>query len=392
MKIQLMNIARQHEEHESEFDEAVLSVLHSGEYIGGHAVKTFEINFAKIIGAEFCVSCGNGTDALVLALRALGIGVGDEVITVAFTFFATAESISAVGATPVFIDVDKESFCMNPNLIENAITPRTKAILPVHIYGNVCDMDLIMNIAKKHSLFVVEDCAQATLCKYKGRNVGTIGDIGCFSFFPTKIMGCAGDGGAVITNNNELAKAIRSYKTHGSGLDGFHTMIKEYKKKGLKMPADLIPEDDKYHNYLIGYNSRLDAIQAALLNVKLKYANDYIERRRNNANHYLCMLKDSSYILPKSHEYAYHGYYVFAVIIENSEEVIGALSDNGIEVHTYYPIPLHLQGAYAFLNYKKGDLPITEWLSSHSFAIPVYPEITISEMDAVIKVLKEYGK
>jgi dTDP-4-amino-4,6-dideoxygalactose transaminase len=182
MKIQLMNIARQHEEHESEFDEAVLSVLHSGEYIGGHAVKTFEINFAKIIGAEFCVSCGNGTDALVLALRALGIGVGDEVITVSFTFFATAESISAVGATPVFIDVDKESFCMNPNLIENAITPRTKAILPVHIYGNVCDMDLIMNIAKKHSLFVVEDCAQATLCKYKGRNVGTIGDIGCFSF------------------------------------------------------------------------------------------------------------------------------------------------------------------------------------------------------------------
>ena len=387
-----MNISRQYMEHQEEFDKAVLPVLYGGNYIGGPCVKEFEANFAKALNAEYCVSCGNGTDALVLALRALGIGPGDEVITVAFTFFATSESISAVGATPVFIDVDKDTYCMNPDLIEEKITPHTKAILPVHFYGNVCDMDKIMAIARKHNLFVVEDCAQATKCLYKGKCVGTIGDIGCFSFFPTKILGCAGDGGAIVSNNKEYADACRSYKMHGSGLDGVKTMEKEYARLGKKMPSNMVIEDDKYHNYLIGYNSRLDAVQAALLNAKLKYLDDYIDRRRSNASFYNEKLKDSAYKLPFEPDYAKHGYYVYAVVVDNAKEVCQALNENGVEVHTYYPVSLHLQGVYADLGYKKGDLPVSEYLSEHSFAIPIYPEVTKEEMEYVVDILLKYGK
>lgn len=390
MKIQLMNISRQYLEHKEEFDAAVTEVLYSGSYIGGKKVKEFEESFSVALGAKYCVSCGNGTDALVIALRALGIGPGDEVITVAFTFFATSESISAVGATPVFVDVDKDTYCMDADLIEQKISPRTKAILPVHFYGNVCDMDKIMTIAKKHNLYVIEDCAQATKCLYKGKNVGTIGDVGCFSFFPTKILGCAGDGGAIVSNNKTIADACRSYKMHGSGLDGVSTMKEEYKRLNIKIPKNMIIADDKYHNYLIGYNSRLDAVQAALLNVKLKYLDEYISRRRKNAEFYNEKLKGSKYKLPFEPAYSRHGYYVYAVCAENSKEVISALLENEIEVHTYYPVPLHLQGVYAELGYKKGDLPVSEYLSEHSFAIPVYPEVTIEEMEFVVKTLLKY--
>ena len=392
MKVQLMNVSRQYLSHQSEFDKAVLDVLYSGQYIGGFAVKEFEKNFSEAMGANYCVSCGNGTDAIVLALRALGIGPGDEVITVAFTFFATSESISAVGAIPVFVDVDEHTYCMNPDLIEEKITSKTKAILPVHFYGNVCDMDRIMDIAKKHNLYVVEDCAQATKCLYKNRIVGTIGDVGCFSFFPTKILGCSGDGGAILSNNKKIADACRSYKMHGSGLDGVSTMKEEYRRLGKKIPSNLIVADDKYHNYLIGYNSRLDAVQAALLNAKLKYLDEFIEKRRSNAKYYNIRLKGSKYKLPFEPSYSKHGYYVYAVVCENSKMVCEKLSENDVEVHTYYPVPLHLQGVYAELGYKKGDLPISEYLSEHSFAIPVYPEITKEEMDYVIGLLLKYGE
>lgn len=387
-----MNLSRQYEEHKDQFDAAVLSVLKSGNYIGGTKVKEFETNFAKELNAQYCVSCGNGTDSLVLALRTLGIGPGDEVITVAFTFFATSESVSAVGATPVFVDVNKDTYCMDANLIEAKITSKTKAILPVHFYGNVCDMDKIMAIAKKYNLYVVEDCAQATKCQYKGQYVGTIGDIGCFSFFPTKILGCAGDGGAIVTNNKEYADACRSYKMHGSGFDGLATMKREYARLGKILPKNMVTVDDKYHNYLIGYNSRLDAVQAALLSEKLKYLDEYIERRRRNAAYYNERLINSVYKLPFEPDYARHGYYVYVITAKNAQEVIKILIDHDVEVHTYYPVPLHLQGVYAHLGYKKGDLPVSEYLSDHSFAIPVYPEVKKEEMDYVIDLLLKYGK
>ena len=392
MKIQLMNISRQYQEHKDEFDLAVQNVLYSGNYIGGTEVKKFEENFAESLGVKHCVSCGNGTDALVIALRALGIGPGDEVITVAFTFYATSESISAVGATPVFVDVDKDTYCMDPSLIEEKITSRTKAILPVHFYGNVCDMDAILAIAKKHNLYVVEDCAQATKCSYKNKFVGTLGDVGCFSFFPTKILGCAGDGGAIVTNNSDIATACRSYKVHGSGTDGLATMMKEAEKLHKKIPDNLVIANDKYHNYLVGYNSRLDAVQAALLNVKLKYLDEYLERRRKNAAFYFNALKNTSYKLPFFQDYAKHGFYVFAVCSENARRISEELIKNEVEVHTYYPVPLHLQGVYAELGYKKGDLPVTEFLCEHTFAIPVYPEITAEEMQFVVDLLLKYEK
>lgn len=387
-----MNLSAQYKEHESEFDSAVLSVLRSGGYIGGKLVSRFEDEFAKALNARYCISCGNGTDSLVIALRSLGIGPNDEVITVSFTFFATAESISAVGATPVFVDVDKDTYCMDPKFIEKKITKRTKAILPVHLYGNVCDMDSIMAIAKKHGLFVIEDCAQATKCKYKGKFVGTIGDIGCFSFFPTKILGCAGDGGAIVTNNKKLADACRSYKLHGSGLDGASTMKIEYERYGRTIPKDMKIVDDKYHNYLIGYNSRLDAVQAALLSAKLKYLDEYIERRRKHALYYDMNISNPKCILPKQKGYAYHGYYVYVIVHEDSHAIMKYLNENGVETHTYYPVPLHLQGVYSFLGYREGDLPITEYLSAHSFAIPVYPEIQQNELEFVVKLINNYEK
>jgi dTDP-4-amino-4,6-dideoxygalactose transaminase len=392
MNIQLMNLARQYNEHKDEFNSAVEGVLVSGNYIGGNVVKSFEESFAKSLGSKWCVSCGNGTDALILALRALGIGPGDEVITVSFTFFATAESISSVGATPVFVDVDKGTYCMDPSKIESKITSKTKAILPVHIYGNVCDMDKILEIAHKHNLFVVEDCAQATKCLYKGRPVGTIGDIGCFSFFPTKILGGAGDGGAILTDNKIYADACRSYKTHGSGLEGLETMKREYQRKGTPLPEGLSVGSDKYHNYLIGYNSRLDSLQAALLQAKLAYLDDYVARRRKNANYYYQKLNNPALHLPFVPSYSHHGYYVFAIVCENAKEMMNILTGNGVEVHTYYPVALHLQGVYASLNYHKGDLPVTEYLCEHSFAIPVYPEIKKEEMDFVIDILNKYAR
>ena len=281
---------------------------------------------------------------------------------------------------------------MDPRLIEAKITSKTKAILPVHLYGNVCDMDAILKIAKKHNLFVVEDCAQSTKSLYKGRCVGTIGDIGCFSFFPTKILGCAGDGGAIITNNKKYADACRSYKMHGSGIDGVATMKDAYIRAGKSLPESLIIENDKYHNYLIGYNSRLDSVQAALLDSKLKFLDEYIIKRRENANYYNKALENTILKLPFEPQYSRHGYYVYAVVAENSKEICDALNQNGVEVHTYYPVPLHLQGVYVDLGYKKGDLPITEYLSEHSFAIPVYPELTKEEMNYVIDILLKYGK
>lgn len=389
MKIQLMNVQRQHETYATEYEEAALRVLRSGGYIGGVEVSGIEEEFAAYEGAKYGISCGNGTDAIVLALRALGIGAGDEVITVSWTFFATAESIAAVGATPVFIDVCPDTYCMNPELIEAAITERTKAVLPVHFYGNSCDMDTIRAVCNKHNLFLIADCAQSSGTRYKGERKNTLGDVSCFSFFPTKNLGCDGDGGMILTDNEDIARACRSLKVHGSGKDGLWTLKREYDLKGISFPKDMPVGENKYYNYLIGYNSRLDAVQAAILRKKLLHLEEFIDGRRKNAKIYDEAFKDTDYITPISGKNSYHSYYIYALKHVNAEKIMKRLNEVGVPCGTYYPVPLHLQGAFAQLGYKKGDLPVTEELSKTTFAIPVFPEMYDEERNYIIENVKK---
>ncbi|MEA4973968.1 MAG: DegT/DnrJ/EryC1/StrS family aminotransferase [Candidatus Metalachnospira sp.] len=388
-KIQLMNIQRQHETHAVEYEEAALRVLRSGAYIGGMEVASFEEEFAAYEGAKYGISCGNGTDALILALRALGIGLGDEVITVAWTFFATAESIAAVGATPVFVDVCPDTYCMNPNLVEAAVTPKTKAILPVHFYGHSADMQSLHEIAKKHGLHLIADCAQSAGTRYKGERKNTLGDVSCFSFFPTKNLGCDGDGGMVLTDDEDIARACCSLKVHGSGTDGLWTLKRECAQQGKKMPANVLIGESKYYNYLIGYNSRLDAIQAAILRKKLTHLEEFIKGRRRNAELYNDALKYTTYKTPHESPDCYHSYYIYALEHSNVPVVMEKLKAVGIPCGIYYPVPLHLQGAFYSLGYKEGALPVTERLSKTTFVIPVFPELYDDERRIIINALLE---
>ena len=383
-----MNVQRQHETYAFEYEEAALRVLRSGRYIGGEEVSSFEEEFAAYEGSKFGISCGNGTDAIVLALRALGIGKGDEVITVSWTFFATAESIAAVGATPVFIDVCPDTYCMNPKLIEAEITEKTKAVLPVHFYGNSCDMDAIREICKKHKLYLIADCAQSAGTEYKGSRKGTLGDVSCFSFFPTKNLGCDGDGGMVLTDNEDVARACRSLKVHGSGEDGLWTLKREYALRGEEFPTNLPVGESKYYNYLIGYNSRLDAIQAAILRKKLTHLDEFIGGRRKNADLFNLAFAETECVTPTEAKDAYHSYYIYALKHNNATEIMEKLKENGVPCGTYYPVPLHLQGAFASLGYKEGDLPVTEDLSKTTFAIPVFPEMYDEERDYIVEQVK----
>ena len=387
MNIQLMNVQRQHETHAAEYEEAALKVLRSGGYIGGAEVTAFEEEFAQYEGAKNGISCGNGTDAIVLALRALGIGQGDEVITVSWTFFATAESIAAVGATPVFVDVYPDTYCINPELAERAITEKTKAILPVHFYGHSCDMDALRSICKAHNLYLIADCAQSAGTKYKGARKNTLGDVSCFSFFPTKNLGCDGDGGMILTDDENIAKACRSLKLHGSGKDGLWTLKREYEMKGITFPENMPVGESKYYNYLIGYNSRLDAVQAAILRKKLIHMNDFVEGRRANAAFYNAAFKNSGYTIPFEAAYTEHSYYIYALKHPKAQKIMEELKSAGIGTGTYYPVPLHLQGAFAQLGYRTGDLPVTEELSMTTFAIPVFPELLKEEREYVADVL-----
>ena len=385
MKIQLMNVQRQHESHAAEYEDAALKVLRSGGYIGGVEVTAFEEEFAAYEGAKYGISCGNGTDSIVLALRALGIGAGDEVITVSWTFFATAESIAAVGATPIFVDVCADTYCMNPSLVEAAITPKTKAVLPVHFYGQSCDMDALREICKKHNLYLIADCAQSAGTTYKGSRKNTLGDVSCFSFFPTKNLGCDGDGGMVLTDNEDVARACRSLKVHGSGKDGLWTLKREYELRGQEFPENMPIGESKYYNYLIGYNSRLDAIQAAILRKKLTHMDEFISGRRKNAALFNEAFANSSYVTPFEDPNGEHSYYIYALKHPNAVEIMEKLKAAGVPCGTYYPVPLHLQGAFAALGYKEGDLPVTEELSKTTFAIPVFPEMYDEEREYIIE-------
>jgi dTDP-4-amino-4,6-dideoxygalactose transaminase len=394
MQIPLIDLKKQNKTIKSDADKNVLEILSSANYIMGENVKQFEKEICEYLGVRNAISVGNGTDALVIALKALGIGQGDEVITSPFTFFATAESISAVGATPVFIDVRLDTFNIDPNKIEEKITSKTKAIMPVHIFGQPADMDEIMAIAKKYNLYVIEDACQAIGAENKGKKVGSIGDIACFSFFPTKNLGCAGDGGMIVTNNDDLATICKALRTHGSGADG----KKAYNL--LNNIDDDTDEDDnadntvynplKYYNYLIGYNSRLDEIQAAILRVKLKELDKWNDLRREHVKFYNENLKGTEFITPFEEKDVKHVYHMYILQTERRADVVSYLKDNGIATGIYYPVPLHLQKVYKGLGYKLGDMPNAECLSERTFAIPVYPELSKEQREYIVDVLKSF--
>jgi dTDP-4-amino-4,6-dideoxygalactose transaminase len=352
-------------------------------------VALFEEEFAKYEGAKYGVSCGNGTDALVLGLRALGIGEGDEVITTGFTFFATAESIAVVGAKPVFCDIGLDTYCIDPSVIEDKITKNTKAIIAVHFYGHSCDMDALWDICNKYNIKLITDCAQSAGTEYKGSRKNTLGDVSCFSFFPTKVLGCDGDGGMVLTNDLDVAKACRSLKAHGSGADGLDTLERLYKIQGKEIPDSMPRGTTKYYNYLVGHNTRLDAIQAAILRVKLRYMDSFIKRRRYNAELYNVALKDTGYITPYEADYSKHAYYLYVLRHENAQKIMTKLHEKMIQCGTYYPVPMHLQGAFDYLGYKEGDFPNAELASKNTFAIPVYPELSDEERNYIIHTLLE---
>lgn len=387
--IPLMNIERQYETIKKELDEATIGVLSSGKYIMGENVKEFEKEFSEYMEVKYAVGVGNGTDALVIALKACGIKAGDEVITCAMSFFATAEAISSVGAIPVFVDCTLDTYTIDTSKIEEKITEKTKAIIPVHLYGQCANMDEINEIAKKYNLLVIEDVAQAAGATYKGKKAGSLGDIACVSFFPTKNLGCAGDGGMILTNSDDLVKKCRAYRVHGSGLDGKYTyesMNKITDTESIDFGENL----PKYYNFLIGYNSRLDEIQAAILRVKLKKLNEWNKTRGAIANRYSNLINNNSIIKPICKEDRSHIYYTYVIKTENREKLRKALTKAEISSGVYFPVPLHLQKVYEYLGYKKGDMPNAESIANDSLAIPIFPELTNEEQDKVIEVLNKY--
>lgn len=393
MNIPLVDLKAQYKTIEDKVIEVVSRELSSANYIMGSDVIKFEKEFAEYIGVKHAISVGNGTDALVISLMACGIGEGDEVITTPFTFFSTAESISFVGATPVFVDVEKDTYNIDPSKIEEKITKKTKAIMPVHIFGQSAKMDEIKGIAKKHNLKIIEDAAQAVGAEYKGKKVGTIGNVGCFSFFPTKNLGCAGDGGIITTSDDDIATIARALRTHGSGENGqrAYNLL-----NGIREEIKLSEEHDdtvynplKYYNYLIGFNSRLDTIQAAILRIKLQYIDNWNEKRRKNAKVYDEKLKGTDLTLPVIISECKPVYNMYVVQAENREEVINKLKEKCVNTGVYYPVPMHLQKVYKNLSYKEGDLPVAEYLSYRTFAIPIFPELSEEQKDYIIHVLKD---
>lgn len=391
MNIPLIDLKRQMKALEKELTPKVLEVLYDTSYIMGKNVLSFEKEFAAYIGAEHAVSVANGTEGLVLALKALGIGQGDEVITTPFTFFATAESIAQVGAVPVFVDVKMDSFNMDPAKIEEKITDRTKAILPVHIFGTCADMDSICAVAKKHGLLVIEDACQAAGASYKGKKAGSMGDIGVFSFFPTKNLGGAGDGGMLVTHDESLAVRMKAYRMHGSGENGqrayndIHGIQEEVKADTSK--DNTVYNPLKYYNYLIGHNSRLDEIQAAILRVKLPRLDEWNDRRRALAKRYNDALADVLTV-PRYRTDEGAIYHLYIVQSDERDKMTKKLGEKGIATGLYYPVPLHLQKAFGDLGYRKGDLPVGEYLSERTFALPMFPEMTEEEQDYIIESVR----
>lgn len=393
MNIPLLNLKRQYKNIEEEVNVSVLECFKNAQYIMGENVKQFEKEIAEKIGVKHAITVGNGTDALIIALKSLGIKEGDEVITTDYTFFATAEAIRFVGATPVFCDVELDTYNIDPSQIEEKITDKTKAIICVHLFGNACKMDQINDIAKRHNLYVIEDAAQAINSQYKGKNVGNLGDVACFSFFPTKNLGCFGDGGMITTNDDDLATIIRALKVHGSGENGMkaYAILNDEEVEVVEQNSgdNTVYNPLKYYNYLIGHNSRLDEIQAAILRIKLKHLDEYTENRRSISHKYIDALKNTSLVMPTETEGGKHVFHLFILQSENREEIESKLKEKGIATGTYYKVPMHLQKAFNDLGYKKGDFPNAEYLSERTFAIPLFPEMNDEEREYIINSIKE---
>lgn len=339
-------------------------LYHKKIYIGGHELEKFENDFAAYCGTKYCVGCGNGLDALMLVLKAWGIKEGDEVIVPSNTYIATALAVTYTGAKPVFIEPILEEFNIDPDRIEEAITPKTKAIIAVHLYGQCADMDRINEIAKKHHLHVLEDSAQAHGALYKGRRAGSLGEASGFSFYPGKNLGALGDGGCVTTNDKELADKVRAMGNYGS--------------------------DYKYHHIYKGNNSRLDEIQAAFLDIKLPYLDKWNDNRRNIAKKYFDGIKNPKIILPITHEGNEHIYHVFGVRCKERDRLMKYLNDNGVGTNIHYPIPMHVQGAYLDLGYAKGSLPISEEISATELDLPMFYGMSDEQIDYVIRLVNEF--
>jgi dTDP-4-amino-4,6-dideoxygalactose transaminase len=345
----------------SEVLSAFEEICESTSFAQGRATSEFEAKFAAYCGVDHCVSLNSGTSALHLALRCLDVGPGDEVVTVSMTFIATAWAISYVGATPVFVDIDPLRRTLNPDNLEAAITSRTKAIIPVHLYGMPAEMDRIMAIAERHGLPVIEDAAQAHGARYRGKRVGQFGQIACFSFYPTKNLGAYGEGGALVTNDASIAHRARSLRDHA--------------------------QSQKYLHDEIGYNYRMDSFQAAVLSIKLKYLDEWNTARIDRARQYTELLKGSSYKLPADMSVSECVWHCYVIETPERDRVRSALQDVGIQSAVHYPVPVHLQKAYAHLNYRSGDLPITEALCEHCLALPIYPELSKEKISRVASVL-----
>jgi len=362
MNVPLVDLKRQYLSVKKEIDRAIQEVIDKSAFIMGENVEEFENEFAEFCGVEYGVGTSSGTTALHLALVVCGIKQGDEVITVPYTFIATTEAVSHTGAKVVFVDIEDRSYTMDPEKIEKVITERTKAIVPVHLFGQPADMDKIIEIAKKHNLIVIEDACQAHGAEYKGKKVGSLGDIACFSFYPGKNLGAYGDAGMVVTDNKELAEKVRLLRNHGRA--------------------------EKYCHQVEGYNYRLDAIQAAILRVKLRHLEEWTEKRRINAKLYNEFLKGNKVKTPLEMEYAKHVYHLYVIKTEERQELYLKLRENGISAAIHYPFPLHLQEAYRYLGWKKGDFPISEACSEGLLSLPMFPELTEDEIKRIVDIIK----
>lgn len=364
MKVPFIDLKAQYESIKDEVNDAIQQVLYSCSFAGGQFVEQFERQFAEFCHTDFAIGVGSGTEALWLVLLALGIDQGDEVITTPNSFIATAEVISFCKAKPIFVDINEKTYTMNPALLEPAISPKTKAIIPVHLFGHMADMDPIMDVARRYNLFVIEDACQAQGAKYKDRFAGAIGDAGCFSFYPGKNLGAYGEAGAVTTNNAELAEKIKALRDHGQ--------IK------------------KYHHRLIGWNSRMDGIQAAILSVKLKHLDDWNNKRRKIAGHYNKKLASADGLIkPSEAPFARHVYHIYAIRTIDRDKLLAHLAAKEIYCGIHYPKPIHLQEAYSFLGLPRESFPKTEICADELLSLPMFPELTTEQIDYTAFEIKQ---
>ncbi|WHZ02384.1 DegT/DnrJ/EryC1/StrS family aminotransferase [Neobacillus sp. YX16] len=366
MRVPMLDLSEQYNGLREEIIHTLDEVMGSSKFILGDHVRKIEASVAEFANAKHGIGVANGSDALHIALQACGVKEGDEVITTPFTFFATAGAVARAGAKPVFVDIEPDTFNIDPSKIEAAITDKTKAIIPVHLYGQSSDMDPIMEIAKKHNLYVIEDAAQAIGAEYKGRKVGEIGDAITYSFFPTKNLGAYGDGGMIVAQDDEIAEQMRVIRVHGS--------------------------KPKYYHRVLGYNSRLDELQAAILNVKFPHLPEWSEKRRERAAYYTELLnaKVPQIKTPVVREENYHVFHQYTLRVERRDELQAFLKENGIDSMVYYPVPLHLQPVFEYLGYREGDFPISEQACKEAVSLPMFPELKAEQQEYVVKKIEEF--